>query len=102
MSNNRIYDRCNSCEHFQKQPLLYGNRMRSRYDCLQNPEHRPRPNRKACETYKRKFTPEVGDYCRYYQTIIDKDGETIRPCTRCQIRCLYSVNKKEANHLVRK
>ena len=46
--------------------------------------------------------PEDGDYCRYYQEIIRvRDGE-IRPCNRCDVRCIRSLSREERDHLVRK
>lgn len=46
--------------------------------------------------------PSEGDYCRYYQEIIEyyNGGDTI--CDNCNLRCVYAGDKEERDYLLKK
>lgn len=100
MSNREIYDRCNQCVHFKKEPNLVRYYGCSKYDCKTNPKHKARPNRKACHLFVDKNKAKQGDYCEHYGVEITETlDHRIEPCDACIIRCRFSGDKTEKDYI---
>lgn len=100
MSNREIYDRCNQCAHFEKEPNLVRYYGHSKYDCKTNPKHKARPNRKACHLFVDKNKAKHGDYCEHYGVEITETlDHRVEPCAGCIIRCRFAVDKTEKDYI---
>lgn len=100
MSNREIYDRCNQCAYFEKEPNLVRYYGHSKYDCKTNPEHKARPNRKACHLFVNKNKAKQGDYCEHYGVEITETlDHRIEPCAGCIIRCRFAGDKTEKDYI---
>ena len=99
--NNKSYDRCNHCVYFDKKIKTVRYYGHSSYKCPLNPNHNPRPNRKACEYFKDKYKAEDGDFCerKCAPIVKSRSGNEIIPCNNCDIRCIFAIDKSERNYL---
>lgn len=48
--------------------------------------------------------PEAGDYCKYYQEVLQPFGEVIPKfiCDECNILCIHSRGSRKRNYLVKR